>query len=202
MKHAVTKKISLIMVLILLLAAFAACGDAMDGNKETTPSINPGQTPKEPENTEEEEKKEEDDTTLVFTLGDLEPLSKEKQEEVEKAWEIETVGNIYMRQKIYWCKNGNPDVVLSHRYYGTYNDCIVIYEMMEDFTNILRGIEVGGQKIYSWWLREVWVYYNGEFITINEAYENKLLTDDDISEIAKYNLLFEELEMGVKYDEE
>ena len=197
MKHTVKKMISLIMVLILLLTALASCSDAKENDKETTPSINPGQSPETPENTEEVE----EDTTLVFTLDSLEPLSKEKQLEVEEAWEIETVSNIYMRHEIYWCKNGNPDVMLSHRYYGTYNDCIVIYEMIQDGINMLCGIEVGGQKIESWWVSEIWVYHNGEFITINSAYENKLLTEDNISEIVRYNLLFEELEMGVKYDE-
>ena len=51
MKHTMTKAISVIMVLILLLGAFAGCGDAMYGDKNTTPSVNAGASPGDSEAT-------------------------------------------------------------------------------------------------------------------------------------------------------
>ena len=184
MKHTMIKAISLIMVFILLLGAFAGCGDAMDGNKETTPSVNAGQTPKEPDNKEEEQ----DDPTRVFTIGDLEPLSKEKQAEVEAVW------NTTMTKKLSWTPV-EPPYRNSHRYYGIYSGCVVIFESITSVaegSTFDGGIYVGNQKIESWYLEKVWVYHNGEFVDIRVAYENKLLSDDDISAIVKYNREYEE----------
>ena len=177
MKNRMKKMISLTMVIILLLAALAGCGDAMYGNGEATPSINAGA---QPEDLGTENKKD-TDPTRVFTLDSLEPLSKEKQKEVEDAWK-KVEGNIELQwvaeDTDHWRRFGD-------RYYGTYNGCIVIFGIgsLDDD----KIIEVAGYKITHKYVAAMWVYSNGEFYRIEVAYEKGLLSEADIAAIVEYH---------------
>ena len=189
MKHTVKKTISLIMVLILLLTALASCGGAKEKDKETTPSINPGQSPETPENTEEVE----EDTTLVFTLGNLEPLSKEKQLEVEEAWKKQK------DSELLWCGTvlENGKTTYEDRYYGTFNNGVVIFHVAAWNIGVASTVNVAGQKIKFGTGFEIWICYdNGTFVEIEEAYESGLLSDKNVKDIAEYHEKFEQYRTG------
>jgi len=166
------------MVLILLLTAFAGCGDAMGGNKETTPSVNAGQTPKEPDNKEEEQ----DDPTRVFTIGDLEPLSKEKQLEVEEAWNRRHNGS----DALEWCETDSDTwIIWGDKYYGTFNECIVIFSPTGATSE--ETVSIAGKEITYGSGFALWVYVDGEFVDILTAYSNNIISDADVGEIARYH---------------
>ena len=192
LKNSIKRLLSVAMVLILLIGAFVGCVDTMHGNIETTPSINWGQDPDDPgnkDNNDEDKDNENDaDPTRVFTLDSLEPLSKEKQAEVESVWIKKTGKNLS------WCRivNGELSHMAYYRYYGTYNNCVVICEPISWNIDIVSGsLEIAEQKIKSLYIKEIWIYKDGDFFDVRTAYENKFLTDSDISAIVKYNDAFE-----------
>ena len=194
MRDRLTKFLSLIMVLALLCSAFSACGEANDDNKETTPSVNVGNTPEKPENNDggesngEKDNEEEHDFTRVFTLDSLEPLSVEKQAEVEAAWKEKS------GEKLLWCgvRLANGKIIAEDRYYGTFNDCVVICHIIPRNFGELGKLEIAGQEMLLGAPFEIWIYSNGELIEIEDAYESQLITADDIAKIAEYHNDFAE----------
>ena len=192
-KH-LTKALSLIMVLILLTCSLSACGDAKDGDKETTPSVNVENEPEVPENNAggesngEKDNEEEHDFTRVFTLDSLEPLSKEKQAEVEAAWK-ENSG-----KDIGWCESplkSDGTYVEVNRYYGIYNNNVLIltHSIMDGSMEIV----LAGQTIvhYGCWAT-MWVYSNGEFYRLTEENQYDWFTEDDLLKIVEYHREYEE----------
>ena len=181
------------MVLILLLCSLPACGDANGGNKETTPSVNSGNDPEDPNNSNDIENNNENehDFTRVFTLDSLEPLSVEMQAEVEAVWKEKT------GEKLLWCgaRLSNGKINAEDRYYGTFNDCVVVFHIVAPFLTVVGRLEVGGQTLVHGTPFEIWIYSDNTFISIKEAYENGILTDVDISKIIEYhNDFFEYLQ--------
>ena len=173
------------MVFILLLGVFAGCGDAMYGDKETTPSVNAGANPDNLGANNNEEK--EDDPTRVFTLDSLEPLSKEKQAEVEAAWTEKKGGDLY------WCATlSNGGFAISgERYYGTFNDRIVVFTHTGLDSN--GNMELAGQTIIHGCCDfNLFVYYNGEFYRLNSTNQYEWFTESDLLRIVEYHNEFEE----------
>ena len=196
MKNSLTKALSLIMVLILLTCSLSACGDAKDGDKETTPSVNVENEPEVPENNaggendgeNENNNENERDFTRVFTLDSLEPLSKEKQAEVEAAWK-ENSG-----KDIGWCESplkSDGTYVEVNRYYGIYNNNVLIltHSIMDGSMEIV----LAGQTIvhYGCWAT-MWVYSNGEFYRLTEENQYDWFTEDDLLKIVEYHREYEE----------
>ena len=194
MKDRLTKFLSLIMVLALLCSAFSACGEENDDNKETTPSVNVGNTPEKPENNDggesngEKDNEEEHDFTRVFTLDSLEPLSVEKQAEVEAAWKEKSGGDIG------WCESplkSDGTYVEVNRYYGIYNDSVLFltHSIMDGSMEIV----LAGQAIvhYACWAT-MWIYSNGEFYRLTEENQYEWFTEDDLLIIAEYHREYEE----------
>ena len=181
------KKIfSLTMVIILLLAAFAGCGSASNVDKETTPSVNAGTNPDDLGSDNDDNEEKEDDPTRVFTLDSLEPLSKEKQEEIEAAWKESHDGTGILQ----WRYTGEDSWFLwGDRYYGTFGDSTVIFS--PGLLTALQTIKVADQEFVYGRRFNIYVYNNGEFFDITEAYEKKLLTYDDVAELAKYHATFQ-----------
>lgn len=191
MKYKVTKTISLTMVLILLLGVFASCSNALNGDKETTPSVNAGANPDDLSSDNNEEK--EDDPTRVFTLDSLEPLSKEKQKEVEAAW-LEYAG-----EPLLWRSRVTEKVFITERYYGTYNNCVVFFMSSAVLTGT-KTIEIAGHEIHFNYRFNIWVYNDGQFYKIEEAYEKGLLDESNIARISKYHSEFQMYVHDVTHD--
>ena len=185
MKNRMKKMISLIMVIILLLAAFAGCGNALNGEQKTTPSVNAGANPDDLGSDNDDNEEKEDDPTRVFTLDSLEPLSKEKQAEVEAAWKEKNNGT----GALAWCHAGTEiGLLLGDRYYGTFGDSTVIF--CGSNLEMLCTIKVADCEFTHGARFNIYVYNNGEFCDITEAYEKKLLSDGNIAELAKYHARF------------
>ena len=194
-KH-LTKALSIVMVLILLTCSLSACGDANGGNPETTPSVNVGNTPENPENNidgendgeNENNNENERDFTRVFTLDSLEPLSAEMQAEVEAAWK-ENSG-----KDIGWCESpmkSDGTYVEVNRYYGIYNNNVLIltHSIMDGSMEIV----LAGQTIvhYGCWAT-MWVYSNGEIYRLTEENQYEWFAEDDLLKIVEYHREYEE----------
>ena len=68
-------------------------------------------------------------------------------------------------------------------YYGTYNDCVpVMFSMPE--TGAMRDVEVAGVVFHYTGSNTIIVWRDGDFFSLNEAYELELLTKDHIEAIA------------------
>ena len=189
MKNTVTKVISIIMVLILLLTAFAGCGDAMYEDKETTPSVNLGAEPDEPNEPDGDDGEKEIDPTRVFTLDSLEPLSKEKQEEVEAAW-----GERFLLPNVRWCETISKQgyVYSISRYYGTYNECVVIFHH-SSLDALAPYIEIAGEPMYHQCCDfNLYVYCDGEFHRVHEGNCLNWLTESEWHEVVSYHNEFED----------
>lgn len=194
MKNSLTIALSIVMVLILLTCSLSACGDANGGNPETTPSVNAGNEPENlkndngGENDGEKDNEEEHDFTRVFTLDSLEPLSVEKQAEVEAAWKEKSGGDIG------WCESplkSDGTYVEVNRYYGIYNDSVLFltHSIMDGSMEIV----LAGQAIvhYGCWAT-MWIYSNGEFYRLTEENQYEWFTEDDLLKIAEYHREYEE----------
>ena len=75
------------------------------------------------------------------------------------------------------------------RYYGTFGDSSVIF--VPSMLTAIGSIFVAGEKITYHNLCTIYVYNNGEFFKIEEAYNKGLLTQSDVSSIARYHYRFE-----------
>jgi hypothetical protein len=84
--------------------------------------------------------------------------------------------------------NSIVDDVWVYRQYGVYHDCLVatfIDEKNSQFSDIIVNLTVNGLTFSYSYGYDLLVYSNGDFYTLDEAYEQNVLTADDISIIHK-----------------
>ena len=70
------------------------------------------------------------------------------------------------------------------KYYGTYNGCVVFFECGGLRSDAHETKEIAGKDFF--WTRDfsIWVYEDGKFSTLDQAYyENGKLTDEDMEMI-------------------
>ena len=78
--------------------------------------------------------------------------------------------------------------VMIRKYYGTYNDCVVIYIQGYKFDlQILGGEEVAGYKFNYPTPRTIRVWKDGEFYGLSYALEKGFLSEEDIKNIHYYH---------------
>ena len=163
MKHTVKKAISIMMVLILLLGAFAGCGNAMYSDSETTPIANVGADPE----------------------SDPDPDSDSELDNEEKAKLEEDWFKLKGEPLEWWdFENGQYE---GARYYGTFNGYIIFFvEHPSIGATIDADRGVGDFIFYHSGNFQIYAYKSGEFYTLEEAYRNGLLSDNQIEKI--YNI--------------
>ena len=71
------------------------------------------------------------------------------------------------------------------RYEGKIGDCHIVMMGGDeiDYTQALRGVDVAGYSIVFGNGQPVYAYHNGNFYTINQAYEAKLLSKENVYQI-------------------
>ena len=81
------------------------------------------------------------------------------------------------------------DLTSADCYYGTHGDCIVIFETFETIFQEGGNVPVPALNIrfISPDYARIFVYRNGEFIYIWQAYENGWLTKEQIMSIAEHH---------------
>lgn len=124
---------------------------------------------------------------------DPEPLTEEKKREIKTAF----YNSDGMNGEFEWYEDEsltglNP--LMRVRYYGEYNGCIVLYrgDMFPEF----EYITVAGERMEYERGSKIWVYKDGEFLSLSDAYERGLLTELDVSTIAEYHRRFQKIAYG------
>lgn len=70
-------------------------------------------------------------------------------------------------------------------YYGTYGDCVVIF--MPGIMQVIHSVTVADEEFtYSVYFT-LQVYYNGEFMYLDQAYEQGLISKEQVALIAEYH---------------
>lgn len=101
------------------------------------------------------------------------PLSEEKKQEINEAWEAE------YGYELIW---DNPYV---SEYYATYGDCVVFVTYGSQ-TGVSTQ-EIAGQKFIYPSAFLLWVYRDGSFMYLEDAYKDGYITKSQIKEMAKYH---------------
>lgn len=101
------------------------------------------------------------------------PLTEEKKQEINDAWKAK------YGHGLSWGGSGGCI------YYGTYGDCIVFFEQGQLTT--MTTINIAGQEFIYGWSFLLRVYRNGEFMELEQAYEDGYITKSQIKELAKYH---------------
>ncbi|MBP3568098.1 MAG: hypothetical protein J6J44_00500 [Lachnospiraceae bacterium] len=107
--------------------------------------------------------------------------SKKIEKQLQKA-ALNTWGH-----EFYWTKL-NEDGSLNDggaRYYGIYGDCIAVFE-----STMLCWVEtkqVADSEFTHSSSFVIWIYHDGEFCTIEEAWEQGLLTKEQVALMAEYH---------------
>ena len=197
------------MVPILLCSAFSACGDAKDGDKETTPSVNVENEPEVPENNavgendgenennSENNNENEHDFTRVFTLDSLEPLSAEKQAEVEAAWTVFKNG-----KKLLWCDRITKENIQGiNRYYGIYNEKVLIFHGEVGLADWAEDMVLAGEEIAFNYRFTLWIYNEGTFYELTEENQYEWFTEPELLKIVEYHREFEKYRKEIRNSE-
>ena len=168
MKYKATKTISLTMVLILLLGAFAGCSNALNGDKETTPSLNAGVQP---------------DNLGGSNNNDSEINSETKEakwREAEMAMKSEYVSLGF--------KEENLSVVRIADFREVYVGMVRTGEIYEESYETIGGFDFVYNPRRSTKYKDAQpmdVYYRGECYKLADAFENGILESKDLFELFK-----------------
>lgn len=119
--------------------------------------------------------------SLLFTACQSEDsglmiVPDEIKTEIETTWQ-QTHGVVYE-----W-SDGENDGYYTVRYYGTYQGAVV--RMYEGAAQGTTGFNVAGEFFMWFHGFGIHVYKDGEFYSLQEAYENGLLTEKHIKSIAE-----------------
>ena len=101
------------------------------------------------------------------------PLTEEKKEEISNAWEKK------YGYALDWGTSYGPE------YYATYGDCVVF--LTKGVQMGVTTIEVANQKFIYRHAFSLEVYRAGDFMYIEQAYEDGYLTRSQIKELAKHH---------------
>lgn len=101
---------------------------------------------------------------VVDNALETEPLSEAKKREMKDAW-----------------RENKEDNLVWDAYYGTYDGCIVVLDPGN--LTAIRSIEVAGYNFIFGNSFTIWVYRNGEFYKLEEAYEAGILIETQIAAI-------------------
>ena len=107
-----------------------------------------------------------------------EPLSEEKITEIKTAWEESPI-NTSKGHPCWW------DLTSEKQYYGTHGDCVAIFA--EAMTTATKVLDVAGVKIWNGNRFHIYIYRNGEFAELEDAYEKGWIEKKHVESIAEHH---------------
>jgi hypothetical protein len=129
---------------------------------------------------------------IDLSLEAIEPgeLSEAKKSEIKEAFKSFDT----LKGNFEWYGDESPtglNPLKMVRYYGEYNGCIVLYrgDMGPDF----EYVTVAGERMEYERGSKIWVYRNGEFLSLSQAHDGGLLSELDVSIIAEYHRRFQKI---------
>jgi hypothetical protein len=118
------------------------------------------------------------------------PLSEERKGEIKTAFsKSDGMNGVFEWYEGESLIGLNP--LMRVRYYGEYNGCIVLYR--GDTGSDFEYITVAGERMEYARGSNIWVYKDGEFLSLSQAYDGGLLTELDVSIIAEYHRRFQKI---------
>jgi len=84
----------------------------------------------------------------------------------------------------------------SHRYYGTYGDCVVWFQ--HGILPAIETKEIAGEEFYYRYLFNIYVYRKGKILSLEEAYKKRYLNKDQIKLLAEFHAASIDYPMGVR----
>ena len=180
MKH--TKIFALVLAALLSASALCACQSPSPDPADTTPAPPAETTPTEtaPAQTTSNE------TTTnesPYPFPEIEPMPDELRQKIEALHATEDVYNKFHGWITPYSSSG------SVRYYGTYGDVVVLFTSgnIDVFTRIYIAESVfehsSGCRLY--------VYYDGTFIDLSKAYEQGLISAENVAKVAEIHEQFD-----------
>lgn len=89
-----------------------------------------------------------------------------------------------------WREIKGRDLVLDddygHRYYGTYQGAVVIFEPVGDI-DMVTELEIAGETFVWGYNFQIHVYKDGEICTLKNAYQYGMVTQENIKAIREYH---------------
>lgn len=77
------------------------------------------------------------------------------------------------------------NLIDSPRYYGTYGDCIAVFE--STMLCVVSGKQIADSSFSHSSSFVIWIYHDGEFCTIEKAWEQGLLNAKQVELMAEYH---------------
>lgn len=162
------------MALVLALLALTGCGCSAAGPsvEDTTPA----------------------ETTYIspYPFPDVDPISDELKGSIEDALD-EYIG---FEVDHTWASPFSPRGCL--RYYGAYGEMFVVFD--ESDMQMESREKIAEEVFWHCTSFSLYAYNNGNVIKLNEAYEQGLISAEDIAEIAKMHLQFDMWQFPQLYD--
>ena len=168
------KKITAILLALLLLLCAVSCVDPGEG-KETTEDPESSVPP------ESSQIPDRIDLPYVF------PMSEAMKYKIETEWYEYTGEFLVWFDENAETLNGN-----AIRYYGIFSDHIILFRHVGWDLDYGCSIKVAGYRFEHDELFEIYAYKNGKFYEIQSAYEKEFLTLPDIFIISEIHAKFED----------
>lgn len=124
---------------------------------------------------------------------DPDTISVEKKTEIEYAWLAKYGKNLF------WYESSDDAIYrnCAVRNYGTFNGLTVLFNAYAIYMDELNILKVGGEDFRQMSPFDIWVYKDGEFIALADAYGSGLLTEYQLAVIAEYHRQFQKQEYQI-----
>ncbi|MBE6916763.1 MAG: hypothetical protein E7470_02490 [Ruminococcaceae bacterium] len=107
----------------------------------------------------------------------FEPLTSEQIQEIREDWRTLGLGTLSLSAL-------TSDKV----YYGTHGDCVAIFYEPDDFILMKKTLEVAGVTIEIATECEIYIYRNGAFLKLEDAYREEWLSKENVEAIAQHHM--------------
>lgn len=108
---------------------------------------------------------------------------------VEKMQEIETAWLAANNSQMIWYSEALGAPADGIRYYGNYNGYDILFEPTNQ--EVITKVEIAGVSFCHNNSFALYVYRDGTFVNISDAFANGLITEEDLTEAAKLHLTYE-----------
>lgn len=195
MKH--TKIFAFALAAILLATALCACQSPSPDPADTTPApplsdvVDTTPTETTPTETTPAETTPNETTTneSPYPFPEIEPMPDELREKVEKAFVENTIWKDLTNEFPGWTTADAVQKRSGVRYYGMFGDVVILFHS----ASILQAVEtksISGESFMHFHPFDLYAYHNGVLIDLADAYEQGIISAEDISKAAQIHEQF------------
>ena len=178
-------------VLILLMFAYGCTDANVDDPADTTlapPAEIVETTPTETAPTQTTPN-ETTTSESPYPFPDIEPMPDELREKVEKVFVENTIWKDLTTEFPGWTTASSTQKRAGVRYYGMFGDVVILFHS----ASLLDAVEtksIAGEKFMHFKPFDLYAYHNGVLIDLADAYDQGLISAEDISKVAQIHEQF------------